>query len=113
MRKVTVPIDMSSEQKEILGIISKRQLIYLIVGGGLVYSYIPHVFNFAPNFFIGIFMCIFSALPVAIAVGLLGFAKKSKYHLHYDSYFLIKMGYKNQIGVWRKGPKIVKQKKRR
>ncbi|MDC3424272.1 PrgI family protein [Aquibacillus sp. 3ASR75-11] len=104
MRKVTVPIDMSSEQKTILGIFSKRQLIYLVVGGAIIYSYIPFVFNLIPNFFVSIFLCIFSALPVAVLTGVLGFLKKSKYNLNYDHYLLIKMGYKNQIGVWRKGP---------
>ncbi|MDO6657382.1 PrgI family protein [Anaerobacillus sp. 1_MG-2023] len=108
MKKVTVPIDMSSEQKEILGLISKRQLIYMIAGGGLIYSYIPVVYNLIPNFFIGAIMCVFSALPVAVLTAVLAFVKKSKYHLNYDHYLLIKFSYKTQIGVWRKGPKLTK-----
>jgi predicted membrane channel-forming protein YqfA (hemolysin III family) len=94
---------MSSEQKTILGIMSKRQLIYLIVGGMIVYSYIPYVFNFVSHPLLGIILCIISAIPVAGVVFVLGFLKKSKYHLNYDKYLLIKAGYKYQIGVWRKG----------
>ena len=41
MRKVEVPVDISSEQKSILGVISTRQLIYLLVGGLIIYSIIP------------------------------------------------------------------------
>jgi len=107
MRKVTVPIDMSSEQKAILGIISKRQLIYLIAGGALLYAYIPIVFKVAPNFFFGVIMCLISSLPIIIATIILGFLKHSKYSLYYDRYLIIKLGYKSQIGVWRKGAKNI------
>ncbi|QAS54780.1 PrgI family protein [Halobacillus litoralis] len=102
-RKVTVPIDMSSEQKTILGILSKRQLIYLIVGGLLIYSYTPVVYGLGPTFYIGALLCIFAALPVVAIVGVFGFLRKHKYNLNFDQYLLIKLGYKNQIGVWRKG----------
>lgn len=105
MRKATVPIDMASEQKTILGIFSKRQLIYLIAGGSIIYSYIPIVFQLFPNFVIGLIFSVISTLPVLIAVGVLGFLKKQKLHLNYDKYFLIKIHYKNQIGIWRKGNK--------
>ncbi|MFC0273745.1 PrgI family mobile element protein [Metabacillus herbersteinensis] len=106
MRKVTVPIDMASEQKEILGIISKRQLIYIIVGGALIYAYIPFVFNLTSNYLVGAIMSLISAIPVLVITGVLGFMKKFKYSLNYDFYLIIKLGYKNQIGTWRKGPKI-------
>lgn len=33
MRIEQVPADMTSEQKVILGVVSMRQLIYLIIGG--------------------------------------------------------------------------------
>ncbi|WP_078557234.1 PrgI family protein [Bacillus alkalicellulosilyticus] len=105
MRKVTVPIDMSSEQKSILGMISKRQLIYLIVGGAIIYAYMEPVYNLGPNFMISIIMCLVAAIPVATITALLAFVKMSKHNLHLDHYLIIKMGYKNQIGVWRKGPK--------
>jgi hypothetical protein len=103
LRKATIPIDMSSEQKEILGIISKRQLIYIVAGGALIYAYIPYVFKLVPHFLFGFIFSVISALPVVATVIVLGFLKKSKLHLHFDHYFLIKMGYKNQIGIWRKG----------
>ncbi|MDE3841023.1 PrgI family protein (plasmid) [Bacillus methanolicus] len=105
MRKVTVPIDMASEQKTILGIFSKRQLIYLVTGGAILYAYIPTVFQFFSNLFVGFILSVISAIPILAAVFILGFLKKQKLHLNYDKYFLIKIGYKNQIGIWRKGSK--------
>lgn len=105
MRKETVPIDMSSEQKTILGIITKRQLIYIIAGGAVIYAYVPIVFNLFPNFIAGIIASLISALPTALFVFIFAFLKKNKLHLNFDHYFLIKLGYKNQIGIWRKGTK--------
>ncbi|MFD1609773.1 PrgI family protein [Oceanobacillus luteolus] len=105
-RKVTVPIDMSSEQKVILGIISKRQLIYLIVGGMLLYFYVPKVYGLVNDPLIGIIFAMFSALPTAILVLLLGFMKHHKHSLNFDKYFLIKLRYRSQLGAWRKGPAV-------
>ncbi|KYD23179.1 MULTISPECIES: PrgI family mobile element protein [Bacillales] len=105
MRKVTVPIDMSSEQKSILGIISTRQLIYLLSGGAIIYVYVPLVFKMFPNFILGFVFSIISTFPVLITVFVLGFLKKNKYHLNFDHYLLIKLGYKKQLGIWRKGKK--------
>ncbi|PFA37987.1 PrgI family protein, partial [Bacillus cereus] len=49
MRKVTVPVDMTSEQKTLLGVLSKRQLIYLLGGGASLYLYVPFLWRlFAP-----------------------------------------------------------------
>lgn len=110
MRKVTVPIDMSSEQKTLLGVLSKRQLIYLIVGGTIIYAYVPIVWNLTIGFsaFFSIISSFISTLPVAVIVGVLGFIRKSKYHMYFDRYIITKYGYKRQIGVWRKGRKPVK-----
>jgi hypothetical protein len=105
MRRATVPIDMASEQKTILGLFSKRQLIYLIVGGAILYAYVPIVFQLIPNVIVGFIFSLFSALPTAAVIFRLGFTKKQKLHLNYDQYLLIKIGYKNQIGIWRKGSK--------
>lgn len=103
MRKVTVPIDMSSEQKVILGVISMRQFIYLLIGGITLYAYIPIVFNLFSNIAISFIFSVVASIPVVCVVGILGFYKVSKKGLNFDHYLLIKMGYKNQIGVWRKG----------
>ncbi|WP_209124389.1 PrgI family mobile element protein [Alkalihalobacillus sp. BA299] len=110
MRKVTVPIDMSSEQKTLLGVLSKRQLIYLIAGGAVVYAYIPVIWNLTVGFnaLFAIITCFISALPVAAVVAVLGFIRKSKYHMYFDRYLITKYGYKKQIGVWRKGRKPAK-----
>ncbi|MCM3619702.1 PrgI family protein [Sutcliffiella horikoshii] len=103
MRKVTVPVDMASEQKSILGIISKRQLIYFIIGGSIIYSYTPTVFNFVPNILISVIICLMAATPTAAVVFFLAFYKVEKYQLSLDKYFLIKAQYRTQLGCWRKG----------
>ncbi|MGG1594752.1 PrgI family protein [Terribacillus saccharophilus] len=104
-RKVTVPIDMASEQKEILSLITKRQLIYMIVGAIVIYSYIAPVYNLAPNMIVGVIMCLMSLIPTAALVFLLGFYKNKKYGMNYDFYLIVKIAYRKQLGVWRKGPK--------
>lgn len=103
MARHTVPVDMSSEQKSILGIISKRQLIYLIAGGGLIYSYTPFIFNVFGKDLVAIILCAIAGLPTAIITLIFAFYKKSKYHMFFDQYLIVKMSYKNQLGNWRKG----------
>lgn len=106
MRKETVPVDMSSEQKSILGIISKRQLIYFIIGGSIIYSYTPTVFNLGPNILISIIMCLMAATPTGAVVFFLAFYKLEKRQLSLDQYLLIKAQYRTQLGSWRKGRRI-------
>ncbi|MEW4286133.1 PrgI family protein [Priestia koreensis] len=103
MRKVTVPVDMSSEQKTILGILSKRQLTYSIVAGVLIYFYGPFFFRMASSFYVGVAFFILSSLPTAVFTIVLAFVKKEKVGMYFDRYLLTKMGYKNEIGLWRKG----------
>ncbi|NRD81034.1 PrgI family protein [Bacillus sp. BRMEA1] len=102
MSKVTVPIDMASEQKTILGILSKRQLIYLVAGGGLIYWYVPFIFALIPNPVVGVIASVIGAAPVAAVVLILGFLRKEKFHMDYDKYLLTKLQYKTQLGNWRK-----------
>ncbi|MGP4074250.1 PrgI family mobile element protein, partial [Piscibacillus sp. B03] len=78
MRQAQVPEDMTSDMKNILGIISTRQLIYLIVGGSVLYIYIPIVFGLADAIVASIIMCMVAAIPTAIIIGLLGFYKHPK-----------------------------------
>ncbi|MFL0365237.1 MULTISPECIES: PrgI family mobile element protein [Pseudobacillus] len=110
MRKVSVPVDMSSEQKVILGIVSMRQLIYLIIGGSLLYTFIPFVFNLFGilPFTVRLVICFVAALPVLAIVLPLAFFKIGKYGMFLDYYLLVKLGGKTQIGVWRKGFKTKK-----
>jgi hypothetical protein len=103
MRRVTVPVDMSSEQKTILGIVSVRQLIYCLFGFTVLYAYVPTVFKLMSNLTLAVLVTIISTLPVIVFVYLFGFHKVSKYHMFFDMYLLVKLGYKYQIGVWRKG----------
>lgn len=77
MRQEKVPIDMASEQKDILGIISKRHGIYLAVGGLLIYSYAPKVYELFSSlrWIVAAIMTIISAAPVAALVFFLAFKK--------------------------------------
>ncbi len=105
MRMSKVPVDMASEQKEILGILSKRHLAYLAVGGMILYAYVPIVFK--TTLFLGwLFAAIFTmitALPVVAIVIFLGFVKVSKYNMNRDLFYYIKFTRRTQYGSWRKG----------
>ncbi|WP_026801302.1 PrgI family mobile element protein [Pontibacillus halophilus] len=105
MRTVTVPEDMSSEQKVILGILSFRQLIYLAMGLFLIGSYVPGVFSFLAkqNIVIALIGSVVSAVPVLVIILPLALLKKRKYHMYYDKYLLLKLYKRSQTGVWRKG----------
>src|SRR4051794_10858577 len=105
MRTESVPIDMSSEQKEILGILSKRQLGYLAVGGLILYSYVPVVFKLFMGFgwLAAAIISLISATPLAVAVLLLGFVKVEKQDMNRDFYYWIRIQKRTQYGSWRKG----------
>lgn len=110
MRKVSVPVDMSSEQKAILGVMSIRQLIYIVAGGVSLYGYIPLLYNAMVGFpmAVRIIICIVTGLPVLLILLPLAFIKKRNYHMFLDFYLLIKFRAKTQHGVWRKGSKAKK-----
>ncbi|MFD5853286.1 PrgI family mobile element protein [Cytobacillus pseudoceanisediminis] len=105
MRVEKVPIDMSSEQKEILGIVSKRQLAYLAIGGIILYSYIPFIYKLFSGFgwLTGALFSLFSAAPTVGLVLYLAFAKVQKYNMNRDYYYYIRFQRKTQYGSWRKG----------
>ncbi|WP_214484563.1 PrgI family mobile element protein [Bacillus sp. SM2101] len=105
MRRETVPEDMSSEQKVILGFISMRQLIYLLVGFFVIGAYIGPVFTFFStiNWVLALIASIISTIPVVAVILPLAFLKKGKYHMFFDRYLLTKMSASSQRGVWRKG----------
>ncbi len=93
MRKVTVPVDMTSEQKTLLGVLSKRQLIYLLGGGASLYLYVPFLWRlFAPfNAAVAFFICLILAIPTVVVVITFAFIYKEKQHMYLDKYLLIKM----------------------
>ncbi|MEX3623685.1 PrgI family protein [Viridibacillus arvi] len=107
MRKVNVPVDMSSEQKAILGIMSIRQLIYVVASGALLYAYVPFIFSLMGSISttVKIIACLISALPIIAIVLPLAFIRKRNYHMFLDYYLLIKFRAKTQHGIWRKGSK--------
>jgi len=106
MRIAKVPIDMSSEQRNILGVVSTRQLIYMIVGGSLLYTYEPILFKLLSPLFGWIFsilVCLICAVPVIAIVVFFIFFKIEKYNMLRDYYLMIKLQRKTQYGMWRKG----------
>lgn len=105
MRKEKVPVDMSSEQREFLGLVSKREMAYLVIGGLLLYSYIPPVFNLFSGigYLFAAILCIISAMPVALIVLLFGFVKEKRFNMNRDYYYWIKLQRRTQYGSWRKG----------
>ncbi len=102
MRKTQVPEDMSTDMKNILGVMSTRQLLYLIGGGALLYAYIPLVFQLTSNIIASFILCGISALPVATIVLLFGFIRSEKKQMYFDQFFKIKLLAKTQKGNWRK-----------
>lgn len=106
MRIAKVPIDMASEQRNIMGIVSTRQLIYLIIGGSIIYSYLFPLFQIIQpivGIIISIIICVVSAVPIIAIVVYFGFLKIEKYNMFRDYYLLIKIQRKTQYGMWRKG----------
>lgn len=105
MRKVTVPVDMASEQKDVLGIISKRQMIYLFVFGIIMYLYVPLVFNlFYPlTWVLALIVALLSTIPSLVALYLLAFHFVHKRHVFYDRYLVMRFTKHSQYGNWRKG----------
>lgn len=105
MRKEKVPVDMSSEQRELLGLVSKREMAYLVIGGLLLYSYIPLVFNLFSGFgyLLAAILCVVSAMPVAFIVLFFGFVKEKRFNMNRDYYYWIKLQRRTQYGSWRKG----------
>ncbi|ACK98515.1 MULTISPECIES: PrgI family mobile element protein [Bacillus cereus group] len=107
MRIEQVPADMTSEQKVILGVVSMRQLIYLIIGGSFLYTVAPIIWDLFEgiDFYFRIGVLIISSLPVLSIIGYLAFWKVEKYNMFADYYWLVRLGEKSQYGVWRKGKK--------
>lgn len=107
MRKVSVPVDMSSEQKVILGIVSMRQLIYMVVGGTIIYSFVPLVWGATAGLPIGlrIALCVIVSLPLLVIIVPLAFIRNRRYGMFYDYYLLVRLGGKTQVGTWAKGRK--------
>ncbi|MFJ8519426.1 PrgI family mobile element protein [Lysinibacillus xylanilyticus] len=106
MRREKVPVDMSSEQKNLMGVLSTRQAIYLGVGISITYSYVQPLFSFVnivAGWVAALIICIISILPIAFIVGFFGFVKVSKYNMNRDYFMLIKLQKHTQYGKWRKG----------
>lgn len=108
LRKVTVPEDMSSEQKVLLGVLSIRQLIYIVIGLTIMGNYIPALSKWllSLSWIVAIIGTVISAVPVVALVFLLGFLKNKKYHMYYDSYLFTRFKEKTQYGIWRRGSHI-------
>lgn len=96
---------MTSEQKEILGLLSKRQLMYIAGGGLILYAYIPIVFKMlsGAGWIIASIGALCSAAPTLAIIFFLGFIKVEKFNMNRDYYYWIKLQRRTQYGSWRKG----------
>jgi hypothetical protein len=105
MRIENVPVDMSSEQKEILGIFSKRQLAYVAGGGIILYTYIPFIFKIlsGAGWVVATIGSVIAAFPVIAVVFFLGFLPVEKFNMSRDYYYWIRIQRRTQYGSWRKG----------
>ncbi|WP_282155797.1 PrgI family mobile element protein [Cytobacillus gottheilii] len=104
MQVEKVPIDMASEQKEILGLASKRQIIYLAAGGIVLYSYVPLVYKIFAGlgWIVGALFALVSAIPVIALILFFGFTKVEKFNMNRDYYILMRLQKHTQYGSWRK-----------
>lgn len=107
LRREQVPVDMASEQKVILGIISMRQLIYVIIGGTFIYTIFPVVWGILGDLplTVKLIVEIIVNMPIVAIIGYFGFLKNGKYNMFFDYYWLVRLGEKSQYGIWRKGRK--------
>lgn len=103
MRKEQVPDNMSSEIKEILGVVSKRQVIYILIAGSIAYSYIPFVAGLFSNVWLQIGIAALSVLPTAAVAFFLGFWWVESRQMFLDKYLWTKFRAKTQRGSWYKG----------
>lgn len=96
---------MSSEQRVLLGVISIRQLIYIVIGGAILGNYLPTLSKwlFGIAWTVGIIGTVIATLPIVAFVFVFGFLKNKKYHMFFDQYLLTKLKGKYQYGIWRKG----------
>ena len=106
MRIAKVPIDMTSEQKNLMGVVSTRQAIYLGIGSSILYAYVPPIFSFfykliglTPSLIISLI----AASPIIAIVVYLGFFKVEKFNMSRDYYLFIKFQRHTNVGLWRKG----------
>lgn len=97
---------MSSEQKNLMGVVSTRQAIYVGVGGIVIYSYVPILFGLLKGLFgwmIASAICGFTTIPIIAFVAFFGFYPVEKYNMNRDYYMMIKIQRGTQVGMWRKG----------
>jgi len=91
---------MSSEQKVILGIVSIRQLIYVVIGGTIIYNLANFWFHIIFDWRVAAAISLITSIPFVAVFGLLGFLKKGNYHMYYDHYLLVRLSRKGQYGKW-------------
>lgn len=105
MRKITVPIDMASEQKSIFSVLSIRQLIYIVATGQIVYQYVTLLWKilYHINIIFALAACGISIIPAAVFVFVFAFYYKAKHFMYFDRYLLVRLARKNGYGKWRRG----------
>lgn len=103
MRRATVPVDTSSEQKTIFGILSIRQLCYAGASGFIYYHILPYVTGLSDHWFTKFILALVIIIPFALFTIAFGFIRIEKYNMYLDRYLIVKLARKSQYGIWRKG----------
>ena len=93
MRREIVPVDLVSEMKTILGLVSVRQLIYIAVGGIIAYN-LMQIFSLPSLHIVAkVIIYAFMIAPIAALVGFFGFWFRADYDMYWDKYLMISLVY--------------------
>lgn len=101
--RVKVPINISSEQKEYLGVISKRQLYYWVGILAIGYLLLPKLYQiFLPYFGLMIAVMVSLVLTILIVSPLLLCAHwyRRREHMYFDKYMYYKILGRKELGIW-------------
>ncbi len=101
LRKEIVPVDLVSEQKIILGIVSMRQLFYVIVVGAIAYNLLGLIDVSGMELVIIAAIYTFILTPFAAFVYFFAFWKMEKYDMYLDYFLFLMFVYWKEKGTLR------------
>lgn len=115
MRKEIVPVDLVSEQKTILSLVSIRQLIYVSIGVVLIYQIVTFLYGFIEHMMLVAQAIIYITIcsPIVGVIYWLGFWYRDDHDMFWDKYLLIDWNYrKNHTSyIYHHGDDIPKWRK--
>lgn len=99
MREVIVPVDLVSEVKNIMGILSTRQMVYVIIGGIISYQWMFYL----PSPLTGNFRYIFNAVTIApffLGTMMLAFIFLPSKDMYLDKWLWFWWKSRHKHGIW-------------